>query len=172
MGEGRRVAFSTTDAEHLHRTLETLAETMERLQSQLTELARDAAAAPPGSLARVARTEIHNRALRSHYFDPRLFGDPAWDMLLDLFLQRSAGRCVCVSNLCMASFAPATTALRWIRALEEAGMVERSRDPANGRRVFVRLTPAGYDRIVAYLTALAGPHDAPATGEACDAILL
>ncbi len=169
MIEGRRIAFSTADAEKLHRTLEALTETMERLRAQLAELAQGAAAAeePNDSPARMARMEIYNRALRCHFFDARLFCDPAWDMLLDLFLQELAGRRVCVSSLCMASLAPSTTALRWIRALEDAGLVGRTRDPDNGRRVFVALTGVGHAKIAGYLTALARPAG-PAAAEEPD----
>lgn len=148
--------------------------TVELFRSKLAkrELGRGAAAEPLAGLGRVVRTEIRNRALRSSFFDPDLFCDPAWDMLLDLFLQQSVRQRVCVSSLCIASCAPQTTALRWIRVLEDAGLVERSRDPADGRRIFVRLTSVGQAKVAGYLAALTcpncagtrgGPSDAPAS---------
>src|SRR3546814_1843272 len=42
--------------------------------------------------------------------------DPAWDMLLDLYLAAERNtRPVSISSLCIASAVPATTALRWIK---------------------------------------------------------
>ena len=163
MGDGRRAAFSSADAEQLQRTIEALMRTVELLRAQLAHrgLDRGAVAETPAGLGRVVRTEIDNRALRSSFFDSELFCDPAWDMLLDLFLQHSAQRRVCVSSLCIASRAPSSTALRWIGALEDADLVERSRDPADGRRVFVRLSSVGHAKIAGYLAALTCPNSAP-----------
>lgn len=71
-----------------------------------------------------------------------LFGEPAWDILLDLFIAREAGRRVSVSSACIAADVPATTALRWLSALEQRGLVERQADPIDGRRVHVGLSEA------------------------------
>jgi hypothetical protein len=145
--------------------------TVNLLRSRLAERGQyaDVTDEPPTGLAKVARAEISNRALRSSFFDPHLVCDPAWDMLLDLFLQQSAQRRVCVSSLCIASCAPSSTALRWIRALEEADLVERSRDPADGRRVFVRLTSVGNAKIAGYLAALTCPSCALTAGKLSNA---
>jgi hypothetical protein len=167
VGDERRAAFSAADARQLQRTIEALTKTVDLLRSRLAERTQETRAAgkPPAGLGRVVQTEICNRALRSSFFDPAFFCDPAWDMLLDLFLQQSLQRPVCVSSLCVASCAPSTTALRWIRALEEAGLVERSRDPADGRRIFVRLTAAGHAKIAGYLAALTCPSCARTQGD-------
>lgn len=167
MGDERRAAFSAADARQLQRTIEALTKTVDLLRSRLAERTQETRAAgkPPAGLGRVVQIEICNRALRSSFFDPAFFCDPAWDMLLDLFLQQSLQRPVCVSSLCVASCAPSTTALRWIRALEEAGLVERSRDPADGRRIFVRLTAGGHAKIAGYLAALTCPSCARTAGD-------
>ena len=171
MSDVRRTAFSTADARQLQRTIEALTKTVDLLRSRLAEPARATRPgdAPAAGLERAVQIEICNRALRSSFFDPDFFCDPAWDMLLDLFLQQSLGRRVCVSSLCIASCAPSSTALRWIRALEEADLVERSRDPADGRRVFVRLTAAGHAKIAGYLAAMSCPGCATMPGSPRDA---
>lgn len=144
--------------------------TVELLRSQLGQREDTGAAAEPSAgLGRVVRAEIYNRALRSSFFDSDLFCDPAWDMLLDLFLQQSAQRRVCVSSLCIASRAPSSTALRWIGALEDADLVERSRDPADGRRVFVRLTSVGHAKVSGYLAALTCLNCARTSGKSSSA---
>lgn len=167
MADKRRAAFSAADARQLQRTIEALTKTVDLLRSRLAQRVRDpkTAGKPPAGLGRAVQIEICNRALRSSFFDPEFFCDPAWDMLLDLFLQQSLQRPVCVSSLCVASCAPSTTALRWIRALEEADLVERSRDPADGRRIFVRLTAGGHAKIAGYLAALTCPNCARTPGE-------
>src|SRR3546814_17984132 len=67
-----------------------------------------------------ARELLRFRRLRDRYFAGDLFADPAWDMLLDLYAARSQNsHPVSVSSLCIASSVPATTALRWIKAMEE-----------------------------------------------------
>jgi DNA-binding MarR family transcriptional regulator len=90
--------------------------------------------------AEVIRRILRARRLRARYFDPELFADPAWDMLLDLSAARTEGRPVAVSSLCIAAAVPPTTALRWIRAMSDHGLFVRTADPQDGRRVFIELS--------------------------------
>ena len=46
-----------------------------------------------------------------------------------------------VSSLCIAAAVPATTALRWIKTMTDAGLFKRRADPHDGRRVFIELAP-------------------------------
>lgn len=101
-------------------------------------------------LARIVKA----RRLRGRHFDPTLFADPAWDMLLDLMAARIASKPVAVSSLCIAAAVPATTALRWIRMLTDAGLFGRHADPSDGRRVFIDLSEDAAAAMGAYLTAL------------------
>lgn len=80
------------------------------------------------------------RHLRERFFEADLFGEPAWDMLLDLYEAELSQQRTTVSSVCMASGVPATTALRWLRALEEKCLVRRTRDPTDGRRKFLTLS--------------------------------
>ena len=83
------------------------------------------------------------RTKRNECFNPRLFGDPAWDMLIDLYASELEQRRTSVTDLTVASGVPATTALRWIAALQRDGLVKRHNDPLDGRRIFVSLTEKG-----------------------------
>jgi len=94
---------------------------------------------------------IRERERRYHYFDAGLLSDPAWDILLDLFLAELEGRSVSVTSLCCAMNAPETTALRWIRTMVEDGMLVRARDPSDRRRVFVRLGPDAHEAMKGYV---------------------
>ena len=92
--------------------------------------------------AKSVRGIIKQRRLRDSFFDSELFADPAWDILLDLMAARLEGRNVSVSSLCIAAAAPPTTALRWITAMTESGMLLRQQDPDDARRVFIILSDA------------------------------
>ena len=105
--------------------------------------------APPVSLDTV-RQVIRARRLRARHFDEDLFADPAWDMLLDLLQAEIAQHRVPVSSLCIAAAVPATTALRWIKSMTDAGLFRRRADPHDGRRVFVELAPTASEALRRY----------------------
>lgn len=108
--------------------------------SELSEIEAESAIVPEVSPRAVAAV-IHARRLRSNYFDDMLFADPAWDMMLDLFHAELTQRRVAVSSLCIAASVPATTALRWIKAMTEKELFVRRADPFDARRVYVELSP-------------------------------
>lgn len=100
------------------------------------------------------RDIIRARRLREDLFGVGLFADPAWDILLDLMAARIEGRSVAVSSLCIAAAVPATTALRWIKQLTEAGLLCRVADPDDGRRVFIELTDRAATAMATYFAAV------------------
>ena len=95
----------------------------------------------PAVSIETVRQVIRARRLRARFFDEELFADPAWDMLLDLLQAEIAQHRVPVSSLCIAAAVPATTALRWIKTMTDAGLFKRRADPHDGRRVFIELSP-------------------------------
>lgn len=95
--------------------------------------------AQPRTEARV-RQVLKVRRSRAKFLDGKLFADPAWDILLELYAAELGQRRVSVSSLCLGAAVPATTALRWITALERKGMIQRTNDPMDGRRVFVSMS--------------------------------
>jgi DNA-binding MarR family transcriptional regulator len=102
------------------------------------------------------RLLLKARRNRAKFFPGDLFADPAWDMLLELYAAELGQHRLSVSNLCDGAGVPPTTALRWITTLEKHGMLTRSNDPYDGRRVFVRLSSKGVEAIAAYFAA--NPH--------------
>ena len=86
------------------------------------------------------RQLIRHRQARARYFDGELFADPAWDILLDLTAARLEGVQVSVSSLCIAASVPATTGLRWITQMVDAGLLRRVQDKEDRRRAFIELT--------------------------------
>ncbi|MFS0738734.1 winged helix DNA-binding protein [Sphingomonas sp. 1P06PA] len=104
--------------------------------------------------ANAIRAMLRARRLRAHYFDSELFADPAWDMLLDLMAARIERRPVSVSSLCIAAAVPSTTALRWIKALTDQGLLRRVPDPRDARRVFIELDDASAGAMARCLAAM------------------
>ncbi len=103
---------------------------------------------------RLVRRVLRQRQLRARFLDPELFADPAWDMLLDLTAAASEKVRVSVSSLCIAAAVPATTALRWIRQMTDAGLLARIEDNEDRRRAFIVLTERSRTAMSAYFAAL------------------
>ena len=105
----------------------------------------------PQSLADLARRLYTLRRRRARHLPAELFGEPACEILLDLFIAAEEGRLIPVTSACIAADVPGTTALRWLTLLESRGMVERRPDPRDGRRCHVALTVARYTAIASCL---------------------
>lgn len=106
--------------------------------------------------APTVREIIKLRRLRDSYFGPSLFADPAWDILLDLMASQLESHPVSVSSLCIAAAVPPTTALRWITAMTESGMLVRQNDPNDARRVFIGLSSETEIALRQYLSDIQG----------------
>ncbi|WP_447760133.1 MarR family transcriptional regulator [Sphingopyxis panaciterrae] len=104
--------------------------------------------------AKAVRRVLRQRRMREQYFPADLFADPAWDMLLDLYAARLERQPVSVSSLCIAAAVPATTALRWIKTMTDAGLFLREADPHDGRRIFIGLAEGAFDSLARYFEAL------------------
>jgi Winged helix DNA-binding domain len=104
--------------------------------------------------SKAVREIIKTRRLRERYFAAELFADPAWDILLDLKAAAHEGRKVSVSSLCIAAAVPPTTALRWITAMTESGMLVRRHDPDDARRVFIDLSEDTNAKLDDYFAAV------------------
>jgi hypothetical protein len=106
---------------------------------------------------RMVRQVIANRQARARFFDAELFGDPAWDMLLDLTAAHVEGTRVSVTSLCIAAAVPATTALRWLTQMVESGIFVRVPDPADKRRAFIALSDRSLSAMAGYFASLRAP---------------
>ena len=139
---------------------------MEKLANLEARLIQQPKPPPSGTisdtkLAVIATSIYRARRRRRNYFDDALFAEPAWDMLLDLFVNRARGRRVNVTSLCIAANVPATTALRWIGLLEQKGLATRRGAPEDRRVILVDLTPAGYKQMRRYVVDGIGRFDMP-----------
>lgn len=105
-------------------------------------------------LRRLARKIYDARRLRDRLLDQKLFGEPAWDMLLALYHLPALGHMITTTGLCCCSAVPLTTALRWLKILEKDGLLERGPHIDDGRMQLVRLTKEGRALLDRYLTRL------------------
>lgn len=106
--------------------------------------------------AEIARQTYAVRRQRSAIFgNSELFGEPAWDILLDLYVANVDGKPVSVSSACIGSAAPPTTGLRWLGVLAENDLILREQDPDDQRRVLVRLTDRGVEAMDRYFASAA-----------------
>lgn len=102
----------------------------------------------------LARQTYDDRRRRAKIFRSEdLFGEPAWDILLDLFIAAKERRRVSVTSACIGSAVPSTTALRWITILEKNGLLVREADPGDARRVYVKLSASGYAAMLEYFAS-------------------
>jgi len=71
---------------------------------------------------------LRQRRARDRYFGSTLFGEPAWDIMLELMIARIDGREMKISELGAASIAPGIAARQYVEALADAKLVERYED--------------------------------------------
>ena len=94
---------------------------------------------------------LFQRRKRSEIFGPQMFGEPGWDMLLELYAD-DGGRRHSQSSLCELSGASRSTAMRWIDYLAERGLIHREEHPTDKRRNFVGLSATGREMLELYLS--------------------
>ncbi len=123
-----------------------------------TELGMPSTRISSGAMLAFARETYNVRRRRGRFLPADLFGEPTWDILLDLYVATRENRSVPTTSACIGAHVPPTTALRWLRILEARGLVEREEDDRDGRRTFVRLSERGLaameDWLLAALTTL------------------
>jgi len=156
-GEGSATAQRRTEASRQSRRLIAAANELLALAAELEDVARrgntgrreDGADREAPALLeddvrwlRHARRTYRNRRSRNALFaDEALFGEPAWDLLLDLFIAAKERKRVPVTSACIGAAVPTTTALRWLAVLEERGLVLREADPCDARRSAISSAP-------------------------------
>jgi hypothetical protein len=151
-GKGGQVAEQAGTAQHIS----ALSAEAQRIADALAQLARDAEGEGEAQVsAAMVRRLIRLRRDRDRHFPADLFGDPAWDMLLDLTAARMERVDVAVSSLCVAAAVPTTTALRWVRSLSEAGVFVRRTDPGDARRAFITLSDQAHEAMIGWLRRFA-----------------
>jgi DNA-binding MarR family transcriptional regulator len=109
----------------------------------------------------LARRRLAHRRQRERTFGENLFSDPAWDLLLLLFIAEEEGRHVTVSTLCFEAPVPVTTAHRWMLVLLKQGLALRSADEKDCRLRYIRLTCESHEALRCYLWTCEGVRPLP-----------
>ena len=102
----------------------------------------------------LAKQLLAQRMARFDHFPAELFHEPAWDMLLALFVAHEERRTMNVKALIGSAQAPVTTAHRWVDHLHKLKLIDRIIDPHDRRRIEVSLSETGHTAINAYLRRL------------------
>lgn len=110
-------------------------------------------------LVLAASAILRMRRRRDRHLPADLFAEPAWDILLELFIAGERRQPVTVTQACSGSGVPTTTALRWIKLLEQRGCLARARHEHDGRIVYLSLTPESREAMQALLRDLSGMRD-------------
>src|SRR4051812_21439685 len=119
-----------------------------RLPGELGKSAAGAAGVPAngltaeqGHMLREHARQIHySRGLREKMFNERMFGEPAWDVLLALYIIDRDRRRVNTRELSGLAGVALTTTLRWLDYLEQEGLICRTPNRFDQRMVYVELS--------------------------------
>lgn len=94
------------------------------------------------SLLEDARAELLRRKQRRQVLGHLgILNDPAWDILLELYIADITGCQLYASVVGTDAAIPQSTALRWLTVLEKEGLLRRRFDNFDKRRQWVGLTP-------------------------------
>lgn len=148
-------ALKTELEESVHHTqdaLDQIIEILAKLRSgqagvEGIEAVAEAEAGEMEKLARMARRLIALREVRQRFLPSGYFDEPAYNILLDLFVAHCENRVTYVHDACVASQSPMSTALRWVSVIVNDGFAIRHRDVVDGRRTILEITPKGVDAV-------------------------
>ena len=102
----------------------------------------------------LAKQLLAQRMARFDHFPAELFHEPAWDMLLALFVAHEERRTMNVKTLVASAHARVTTSQRWIDHLHKLKLIDRVIDPVDRRRMEISLSDSGLTAVTAYLRRL------------------
>lgn len=98
---------------------------------------------PPAIAAKFALAVRAARVRRDRHFPDKLFGEPAWDILLELFASTVMGERISIDKACRAANVAQTTALRYIRELERHGLIAETPGLADSGVALLEMTEKG-----------------------------
>jgi hypothetical protein len=108
------------------------------------------------ALAAFAENLYQERRRRTRFLPEHLFAEPAWDILLDLFVNGVRNRAISITSACIAGGIPATTGLRWLGVLEKEGLLVRETSGGDARVTWVRLSQDGMNIMRSYIGEACG----------------
>lgn len=97
---------------------------------------------PSEALLDRAESVLRVRRARERLFCRAMIGEPAFDLLLCLYV-RSGQKETSLTSLARPAGIPNSSAVRWIRYLADKGLVELTESRSDRRKTCVQLTPSG-----------------------------
>lgn len=94
------------------------------------------------------------RARRTDFLPAEMFGEPAWDALLMLYIRPQGTLDPTTLEVAAATGVPITTALRWIESLQNMELIERDERPGECHQSCIRLSAAGESLLDHYLRCI------------------
>lgn len=106
--------------------------------------AEDLSSSEPSSDALLERAQsiLRVRRVRERLLGRAITGEPAFDLLLSLYI-RSGQKEASLTSLARPAGIPFSSAARWIRYLEDKGLVQRTESKSDRRATSVQLTSSG-----------------------------
>lgn len=101
-----------------------------------------------------ARAVLNTRQLRARHFNRAMFAEPAWDILLMLYLADTSEARQSVGQLAELIETPPTTVLRWVSYLEKEHLIARTDHPTDRRVAFVGLTDQGRNALNGFFSEM------------------
>lgn len=93
------------------------------------------------------RSVLLVRRARADVLGEQLFSDPAWDILLELYAAKLGDRKMSLADVARAIDTPQSTTQRWVKALEEHGLVQSRIDSTKADLFWIALTDQGAEKL-------------------------
>lgn len=105
---------------------------------------------------------LKRRRQRIEEFGVELFGEPAWEILLELYIREKSGASSTTAHVEVGLTVAASTAGRWLQHLEQEGLVALAPHPLHERTEFIELTSRAKEALERYLAVVgATAHTTP-----------
>lgn len=146
--EQKLVSLDRQDVEDLNRLLAKLNPAYASARPGQAEVRADNGSKP---FTKQAFDALEKRRKRVAIFGPQMFAEPAWEMLLILYLSEGGQRHT-QTSLSELSGASRSTGMRWIDFLVGQALICREEHPTDRRRNFVGLSDKGRELLEMYLS--------------------
>lgn len=129
----------------------------------LAALASEASSPRESSASAIAVAELAlRRKLAALFSQGRLPCDPALDILLEVYLGLRQARLRTPGDVAANTGLPTSSMTRWIKILEESGLVQRHKDTRDNRRICLTLTGEGHALAERAIETIATARQTPA----------
>jgi DNA-binding MarR family transcriptional regulator len=136
-------------SEKIHQAIDSVQHALGRIAALASILPSSLAGT---TLAAMAERLYLERRRRADYFPAGLFGEPAWDLMLALFVAREEGRRLSVAEAYEAAAVKPAAGRRLLAKMERVGLVARSGGEEDRRKRYVELSQNAHERLSDYLT--------------------